>query len=213
MARCGLALLLVAVAGLFVAGDAFAHARRVSSSPDAGAVLDAAPPSVSITFSQEIQRVTGTYGISVTDAAGAEFTAGDSEVADDDRTLLSVALLDALPPGRYVVSWKNVSDADGDPAEGAFSFYVGVQPTDSNLAADAELAAAEEEPTAATSPAATQPPAVTPAVTAASTSVAPDEADDDEGGSNAGIWIALGAAAAGVVIGFGAVRWFSTRRT
>jgi methionine-rich copper-binding protein CopC len=211
MARCGLALLLAAVAGLFVAGDAFAHARRVSSSPDAGAILDAAPPAVSITFSQEIQRVAGTYGISVTNAAGAEFTAGDPEVADEDRTLLSVALLDALPPGRYVVSWKNVSDADGDPAEGAFSFYVGVQPTEADLAADAELAAADEEVTPPVS--ATETPGETPATAAVSTSIPPDQPEDDDGGgSDAGIWIAIGAAAVGVIIGFGAVRWFSTRR-
>jgi hypothetical protein len=34
----------------------------------------------------------------------------------------------ALPSGRYTVIWHNLSDDDGDEAQGAFHFYVGEGP-------------------------------------------------------------------------------------
>jgi hypothetical protein len=162
---------------------------------------------VSITFTQEIQKVTGTYGIDVTDEAGVDVTEGDAVLSDADRSVLTVGLQPELPPGRYIVQYKNVSDADGDPYAAGFAFYVGVEPTAEQLAADALLEPEDEtpQPVGSTTPA----PGRTPAASA--TAVAPG-GDDDDGGGGA-TWIILGVViAVGVVVGFVAARIVASRR-
>ena len=74
-------------------------------------------------------------------------TTGDAVLNDADRTLMTVGLQPELPPGRYVVQYNNVSDADGDPFAAGFAFYVGVEPTAEQLAADALARAAEDSAT------------------------------------------------------------------
>lgn len=203
--RTALAALAAGAAVALTAIVASAHAQYVSSTPAKGEVLGTSPSQVSIVFTQEVQKISGTYGISVHDAAGNEHRSAPASLDDADRTRMSVPLQPDLPAGRYVVSWTNVSDADGDPAEGAFSFYVGVEPTEADLAADAELAAEDEQPTpAVSSPVASDTPG-SPAP-----ADVPDGGGDDGGGS--GIWIAVIAAAVGAGAGFFAVRWLMARR-
>lgn len=219
LARSACVSLLAATFALLIGGgNVAAHARYAASTPARGEVLDASPAQVEITFTQDIQRVTGTYGMEVYpqsgDAAGPEgasVTAGDAVIDDDDRSVMRVALQPALPPGRYVVSYRNVSDADGDRWEGAFSFYVGVQPTEADLAADAILLAAEEEDGATPTPRATAEPDTTPDSSA--TSIPPGGADNDEGGASASLIItAIVAAIVGVALGFVAYRYFAGKR-
>ena len=98
-----------------------------------------------------------------------------------------------LPPGlatgRYIVRWKSFSDEDGERDEGAFCFYVGVEPT---AAQAAECAAFDEEdgtaPPTVPAPTATEPSAPTatepaPVPTATATLENPDE---DGGGAPIG---------------------------
>lgn len=208
-----IALAALAASATIVASAivASAHAQYVSSTPAKGEVLDASPPQVSIVFTQEVQKISGTYGISVRDAAGTEHTSAPASLDDADRTRMSVPLQPDLPPGRYVASWTNVSDADGDPAEGAFSFYVGVEPTEADLAADAELAAEDEQPTpAVSSPVASDTPGTPASVPTDAPADIPESGDDDGGGT--GIWIAVIAAIVGAGAGFFAVRWLMARR-
>lgn len=188
---------LATIALLTVVAPAGAHARLEESTPEAGEVLSAAPASVTLTFSQEIQKITGTYGIDVLDEAGQDVAAGDAVLDDDDRSIMTVDLRPGLPPGRYVVRYKNVSDVDGDPWEGAFAFYVGRQPMPEEQALDEELAAQEEEetptPVAATP---TRPAAEdTPAGAATATAAAPVDAadDDDDTGGNLLVFFVVGA--------------------
>lgn len=130
----------VAFAGVLAGiGTAGGHARLKESTPKVGEVLQASPTEVRITFSNDIQKIAGFYGIEVANEAGQSFTAGPTVIDEDDRSLMTVPLQPNLPPGRYVVTYKNVSDVDGDPFEGGFAFYVGVQPTAEQLAADALL--------------------------------------------------------------------------
>jgi hypothetical protein len=122
---------------------------------------------VEITFTQEVQRISGTFGIEVVRDRGQSVTAGPAEVNADDRTTISVPLEPDLSPGRYVVRWTNVSDVDGDPAEGAFSFYLNAEPNTVDLQNDEQLeqiGAEDETPVAdetleadATSPATAGP--------------------------------------------------------
>ncbi len=152
-----LACAVALVAVLLTASDALGHARLKESTPEVGEVLQASPTEVSITFTNDIQKISGTYGIEVASEAGVSVATGPAVLDDADRSLLTVQLQPDLPPGRYVVQFKEVSDADGDPFEGGFAFYVGVEPTAEQLAADAELQPAESTPTAVS---ATPTPAV-----------------------------------------------------
>jgi methionine-rich copper-binding protein CopC len=202
---------------LLLLGNASAHARYKESIPAKGEVLAASPSQVSITFTQDVQKVTGTYGIQVryapTGRSGivAEATSGPAVLDDADRTLMTVPLRTDLTLGRYEVHWKNVSDADGDPAEGAFSFYIGVEPTADDLAADQELAliGEEQQTPQPTEDGATPAPGDTPAATATPSAGSPD---DDEGDNNALIIIGV-IVVVGVVVGFLAARFITRRRT
>jgi hypothetical protein len=167
---------------------------------------------VEITFTQDIQRISGSYGIDVNLDRGASVTAGPSVVNDDDRAKLSVPLQPNLQPGRYVVNFRNVSDEDGDPFAGAFSFYYQVEPTAVDLANDEQLAMiGEEEPTqtpgGAETPESTVPPVPTGPASITSPTVAPADGGDeeDDGDDGAVLWIAIGLGVAAAVVAGGAV--------
>jgi methionine-rich copper-binding protein CopC len=216
-----LALFLIACAALVGAllgvSTASAHARHKSSTPAKGEVLATSPTSVTITFTNDIQKIAGTYGIDVLNATGANVTAGPAVLNDDDRSQMSVPLQPSLPPGRYIVEWKNVSDVDGDPFAAAFAFYVATQPTEADLAADRQLAeeegAGEGTPTAgAASPSPVVGTAVSASPQATSTRAATAGTDDD-GGNDSAIWfIIIGGVIAGAAIGFGGYRFFQHNR-
>lgn len=187
---------------VFVAGVA-AHGRLDESTPAVGEVLSASPTEVSITFSQDVQKIGGTYGIDVFDESGAEVTSADAVLNDDDRRIMTVALpAQQLPVGRYVVEFKNVSDGDGDPLEGAYAFYVGRQPTEQERALDLELARVEEEtPTAQAATPTTVPSA--PTSSASATPAAITNTAEDDGGGNIVLFSVLGAIALIVVLVIG----------
>jgi hypothetical protein len=220
------AAVAVMVAITFHAATASAHARPKSSTPAKGEVVSASPSRVDIYFTQAIQKIAGTYGIDVERDRGGSVAAGAAAIDESDRTHMSVALQPGLKPGRYVVRWKNVSDDDGDPAEGAFSFYVQIQPNavDRDNDAQIELIGAEGETppppgtvppqtSAATTPGgvATGSPAsaTRPASTAsAPTTSSPDASEDDSAGTT--LYVVGAAMAAALVAGLGG--WWLIRR-
>jgi methionine-rich copper-binding protein CopC len=231
-------MLTAALGGLALTGalasasPALAHARYKSSTPATGEAITASPARGEITFTQEIQKIAGGYGITVVKDRGLDVTAGPAVVDDADRHKLSVPLQPDLSNGRYVVHWNNTSDEDGDPAEGAFSFYLNYTPNAVDLANDEQLAqigveeetpAAAETPgagatsqaTTAASPGATTAPVATAAViTSAPTASATATSSDDGGGdSNRTQWIIAGIAIGVVfVIALGGWRAFGGRR-
>jgi methionine-rich copper-binding protein CopC len=147
------------LAAMAIVGTASAHAHYISSTPAKSAVLTAAPTSVSITFAEEIQNTAGSFGLTVLNKDGGSAEASAPKLASGDAKTLTVNLKSGLANGRYEVHWNNVSSVDGDAATGAFSFYIGVQPTAADLAADEELAmiGAEEMATETPMPEMTQP--------------------------------------------------------
>ena len=224
------ALSAVTAVALFAAMPAFAHARYKNSTPSTGEVLAASPARVEITFTQQIQKISGTYGIEVAHDRSASVTAGAATIDEADRSKLSAALQPNLQPGRYVVNWKNVSDGDGDPAEGAFSFYIGKEPNANDLENDKQLAsvgAEAETPAAgsttisgATPATASTRPAVTtvagtqsPGISAATPIPTTTSTSSSGGSDNTNLYVAIGAAIVGLVIGFGAWQYLSRRRT
>ena len=213
------AVAAVLAAVSFHAATASAHARPKSSTPAKGEVVSASPPRVDIFFTQAIQKIAGTYGIEVERDRGGSAAEGRAVIDEGDRTHMSVALQPGLKPGRYVVRWMNVSDDDGDPAEGAFSFYVQTQPNAVDRENDAQIeqiGAEGETPaagaTAAPSAGAASTPrgvatgsaasATRPASTASAPTTSPDASEDEGGGTllyivGAGIAVAAIAALGG----------------
>jgi methionine-rich copper-binding protein CopC len=233
------AAVAVAVATLFAAMPVFAHARYKSSTPGTGEVLAASPARVEITFTEQIQKVSGTYSIEVTRDRGATVTSGSAVVDDTDRSKVSVPLQAGLEPGRYVVNWTNVSDDDGDPINGGFSFYINTQPNAVDLANDKQLAALGFEDVTATAAAGgastpapggtttastavrvtTRPASTTasgtrsPGISAATPIPTTTSTSGTGGSDHTNLYVVIGAAIVGLVIGFGAWQYLSRRRT
>lgn len=217
-------LAAAAAAALLAASSVFAHARYKSSTPGTGEVVKTSPARVDITFSQEIQKVSGSYGIEVTRDRGAAVTNGPAVVDASDRTKLSVPLQADLAPGRYVVNWKNTSDADGDPIEGAFSFYVNTQPNTVDLANDAQLAQIgfEDVTAAAGTPAGGSPNAATPAATVggsqspaiSAATPLPTSASStrSDGDSNSALYAIVALVAVAILVGLGVWQYTMRRR-
>jgi copper transport protein len=96
-----------------------AHARLLASSPLPGAVLDAAPASVDLYFSEPVTAAG--RGISVYGPDGRLAQAGTVRVRGSQ---ISVDLNTSRAQGTYAVVWMVVS-ADTHPSRGEFTFSVG----------------------------------------------------------------------------------------
>ncbi len=99
------------------AGPASAHSKKEATEPADGAVIDAAPETIAMTFDMPL-RVTM---ITLTDAAGTEHPltrSDDMQAVRDFRALPPV-----LAAGDYTVKWRGLAN-DGHPMQGEFSFEV-----------------------------------------------------------------------------------------
>jgi putative copper export protein/methionine-rich copper-binding protein CopC len=98
-----------------------AHALLVRSTPDAGAELAIAPPTVEFWFSEPLEEsFSRAY---LVDGAGNEIGRGTSVVDPDDpfhMTLPLTGLSPGLFPGIYTVVWETLSQADGHRWVGSF---------------------------------------------------------------------------------------------
>ncbi len=105
---------LLLLAGIL---PALAHATLTGSSPPDGAVLDAAPPVLVLSFNEPVSPLTATL-IRPGEGSGepVELVANGSE--------LTLAFDAGLDDGTYVVSWRAVSE-DGHPIAGTSVFSIG----------------------------------------------------------------------------------------
>ncbi|PKH43413.1 copper transport protein [Nocardioides alpinus] len=99
---------------------ASAHAELVETDPAEGSVVETAPETVTLTFSEAV-RLTS-QEIAVYDAQG-EPVASTAGASGEEVTVDLTGAAD-LPDGTYVVSW-NVLSGDGHPIAGALTFSVG----------------------------------------------------------------------------------------
>lgn len=97
---------------------AAAHVELESSSPEAGANLDAAPTEVTLTFIGELDP--DGSGFTVIDHRGEEVGSGGVDLDVADRNVLSGSVT-ITEPGVYTVAW-DVLGADGHELSGEFSF-------------------------------------------------------------------------------------------
>ncbi|MFE9098678.1 copper resistance protein CopC [Streptomyces sp. NPDC007264] len=107
---------------LATAAPASAHAEPVATVPAAGAVLDRAPRTVSMRFSEPVEATAD--GLRVLGPDGSRADTGHTAPLPDRPDALAVTLGSGLPDGAYTVSWRAVS-ADSHPVHGAFTFTVG----------------------------------------------------------------------------------------
>ncbi|HVN51586.1 MAG TPA: CopD family protein [Acidimicrobiales bacterium] len=137
----GAATLAVAALALAsLAGPAGAHALRVASSPDAGAVLQSPPSVVTVTFGERPDPKLSR--LRVLDSAGGDETDGPTRAVAGQPLTLQVHV-HHLARGVYTVAWTTVSAVDGHIASGTFAFGVGVAP--SGAAATATTATSPAE--------------------------------------------------------------------
>jgi methionine-rich copper-binding protein CopC len=132
-------LLLALTLCLTETDHALAHAHYAHSQPSIGQVLATAPLRVDIYTDSDMRKLAGANVISVTGPDGTEVDDGNTVLDDTNRQYFSVGLLPNLPPGRYVVSFKTLSDEDGDVDSGRFAFYIGAGPTEAQKSQDAGL--------------------------------------------------------------------------
>lgn len=103
-----------------------AHALLASSVPAAGALVETAPPSVSLTFTETPDPALSV--VHVLDSRGAPVERGKAHPVPGQRDTLG-ADVPRLGNGVYTVTWRTTSSVDGHSTGGSFSFGVGVAPT------------------------------------------------------------------------------------
>jgi copper transport protein len=97
----------------------FAHARLVRSSPAANAVLDSAPTTLGLWFSERPEpRFTA---IQLVDSAGLAIPL--AAPASVEQNGLTLAITRPLTPGPYSVVWRTAA-SDGHATNGNFSFRI-----------------------------------------------------------------------------------------
>ena len=98
-------------------GQAVAHSKKERTEPMNGAVLDASPETIAMTFNMPL-RVTL---ITLTD----QDSVTHDVIRTDNMQPVSEfsAAVPKLPAGLYSVAWRGLAD-DGHPMQGAFSFEV-----------------------------------------------------------------------------------------
>ena len=162
--------MLALAAAIGWAAPASAHTALVSSSPAAGATVEA-PASVSLTFNEALLDIGAQ--IVVLDAEGGDHATGDVFFPEPSTVRVDVA---PLGPGSYTAQWRVVS-ADGHPIEGSLPFTVAT-------VAPVATVAASPSPSAAATPI----PAPTPTPL-----IPPGPGDDHLGGLVVMIAVMIGA--------------------
>ena len=112
--------LLAAVFVVTSAGAAHAHAQLLSADPRVGSTVRAAPPVLTLSFSEGVEP--SLSSVQVTDAGGRRVDAGKLRVDRGNPQQVQVPLR-ALAPGQYNVRWRVLS-VDTHTTQGSFGFEV-----------------------------------------------------------------------------------------
>jgi copper transport protein len=110
---------------LGVAAPADAHAALIRTDPADGSVVQTAPQSVLLTFSEGV--LLSADSLRVLDPQGKDVANGKPQHAGsgkDTGSTATVALRPGIGDGTYTVAWKAISQ-DSHPVAGAFTFSVG----------------------------------------------------------------------------------------
>lgn len=113
-------LLITTALVALLSTPAFAHAHLTKADPADGAIVAAAPSSLTLTFSEGLSLAFS--GITVTGPAGA-VALQPATLASGDGKVLVVPLATPLPSGAYSVDWHALS-TDGHKTTGHYAFTV-----------------------------------------------------------------------------------------
>ncbi len=126
------ALVLALFSGALVAPRATsAHALLRRSDPESGAVLQRAPATVTLTFTEQPEPTLSI--VHVLDGSGTPVEQGPAQPVPGEPLQLRLSL-PQLPTGVYTVSWRTVSRVDGHVTGGALAFGIGVAPSPAQAA-------------------------------------------------------------------------------
>jgi len=110
----------IAAAALLLSLPASAHAVVKQSVPANGAVLDAAPAQVEITFNEKVEKLFST--VTLKTAAGKTVTTEKASVAPANPKMLMLPV-PVLTSGKYIAHWTAVGH-DGHRLSGDISFSI-----------------------------------------------------------------------------------------
>jgi len=108
------------LAAMLASPLALAHASLKSSNPEAGATLDAAPKTITLTFNEKVEEAFSS--IAVAGANGNIAAPGKARVDPVNPAILRLEL-PGLTAGAYTVTWA-VAGQDGHRRKGDFRFSV-----------------------------------------------------------------------------------------
>ena len=113
----GMRASLALCAALLAAGPAFGHAKLLSSSPAAGAEIAGSPPSLTLTFNENVR-----LGVLKLTTAGHAVP-----LAIDPNPASARVITITLPPltaGAYDVQWSALTPSDGHVVKGRYAFVI-----------------------------------------------------------------------------------------
>jgi methionine-rich copper-binding protein CopC len=113
----GMRASLALCAALLAAGPAFGHAKLLSSSPAAGAEITGSPPSLTLTFNENVR-----LGVLKLTTAGHAVP-----LAVDPNPASARVITITLPPltaGTYDVQWSALTPSDGHVVKGRYAFVI-----------------------------------------------------------------------------------------
>ncbi len=117
-----LGALTLVVAAVLMPARAEAHALLSSTDPAADEVVETAPSSVTVTFSEPVELAFGALRVHDTEAKRVD--SGEATHPEGQADAVTVALQPGLPDGTYTVTYRVIS-SDSHPIDGAFVFHVG----------------------------------------------------------------------------------------
>lgn len=122
MRRYFSALVLALLAATAMAVPAQAHAELKSSNPASGAVLDAPPKQIELTFSDVVSLPDGD-AITVTGPDGTKWPVTQAHAVD--KTITATVDAAGAKAGAHTLAWRAQAD-DGDIIAGTFTFTMNV---------------------------------------------------------------------------------------
>lgn len=117
MIRPGLAVLLIS---LLLPSSLWAHAYLVKSAPAQRATLYRAPAKIQLWFNERLEPRYSSFTVSAADGNSIETI---KSTVDDHDAKQIFAVLNPLPPGRYLVKFRVLS-VDGHVVEDQFPFTI-----------------------------------------------------------------------------------------
>lgn len=121
LSACASIALLAVIAGTAFAAPA--HAKVLSATPGIGSTITQAPTTVTVVCAENINPNPKLSNLYVYAPSGELISQGDAKVSLNNPLQMSITMKPS-GDGVYVVQWKTVSAADGDPDAGAFVFTV-----------------------------------------------------------------------------------------